>query len=112
MIKRKLQAILSSDRINKWLQCYDRPNKFLDQSVKNHLRGYDNIRKIVTGQGHDYKTWSLLDYPYFKKCYKLIAIDLKDADPKGIQQVNFTGKLERDGNTQMFPLLKKQNTPF
>ena len=37
---------------------------------------------------------------------KLIIIDLKkqqalDADPKSIQQITFTGKLER-GNTKMF----------
>ena len=35
-----------------------------------------NIRNIVTGQGDDYTTVCLLDYPYFKKFYKLIAIDL------------------------------------
>ena len=38
-----------------------------DQPVKNDLRTYDNIRKIVTGQGDDYPTNSLLDYPYFKE---------------------------------------------
>ena len=36
---------------------------------------------------------------YFKKYYKMIAIDLRkqqalDADPKVIQQINFTGNLE------------------
>ena len=35
---------------------------FFDQTVKNNLRTYDNIQKIVTGQGDDYttsvKTWS------------------------------------------------------
>ena len=37
---------------------------------------YDNIWKIATGQGDDYTTGCLLDYIYFKKHYKLIAIDL------------------------------------
>ena len=46
----------------------------------------------MTGQGDDYTTVCLLDYPYFKK-YKLIAIDLSkqqklDADEKGMQQIN------------------------
>ena len=65
---------------------------FLDQPVKNDLKIYDNIRKIVIGQGDDYTTWCLLDYPCFKKYYKLIATDLSkqqklDADPKVIQQI-------------------------
>ena len=42
----------------------------------NKLRTYDNIRKIATGQGDDYNSGCLLDYPNFKKYYKLIAIDL------------------------------------
>ena len=47
------------------------------------------------GKGDDYTTGCLLDYPYFKKYYKLIAIDLSkqqtlDADPKAMQQINFT----------------------
>ena len=38
---------------------------FFDQPVKSNLRAYDNIRKIATGQGDDYTTGCLLDYPYF-----------------------------------------------
>ena len=73
---------------------------FFDQTVKSNLRTYDSIRKIKTGQGDDYTTVCILDYPYFKKYYKLIAIDLTkqqklDADPKSIQQMNFTGNLNR-----------------
>ena len=47
-----------------------------DQPIKNDLITYDNIRKTSTGQGDDYTTECLLDYPYFKKYSKLIAIDL------------------------------------
>ena len=43
---------------------------FFDQPIKNDLKKYDNIRKITTGQGDDYTTGCLLDYPYFKKYYK------------------------------------------
>ena len=53
----------------------DRIN-FFDQTIKNNLRTYDNIRKIATGQGEDYTTGFLLNCPYLEKCYKLIAIDL------------------------------------
>ena len=50
----------------------------------------------------------MLDYSYFKDFYyKKIAIDLSkqqvyDADPKAILQINFTGNLDRAGNTTMF----------
>ena len=49
---------------------------FSDQPIKNDLKTYDNIRKIATAQGDDYTTGCLLDYPYFEKYYKLIAIHL------------------------------------
>ena len=45
-------------------------------------------------------TGCLLNYPYFKQKYELIEIDLSkqqalDGDPKAIQQINFTGNLNR-----------------
>ena len=64
------------------------------------MRTYENIQKIVRGQGGNNTAGCLLDYNYFKEHYKIIAIDLGkqqalDADPKAIQKINFTGKLER-----------------
>ena len=47
-----------------------------DEPVKNDKVTYENIRKIVTGQGDDHTTGCLLDYPYFKDSYKMIAVDL------------------------------------
>ena len=38
-----------------------------EQSVKNNLRTYDNVRKIVIGQGDDCTIVYLVDYPYFKE---------------------------------------------
>ena len=52
----------------------DEKNIF-DQPVKSDMRIY-NIRKIATGQGDDYTTGCLLDYPFFKDYYKIIALDL------------------------------------
>ena len=49
---------------------------FFDQPIKNNKVTYENIRKIATGQGDDYTTGSLLDYPYFKNSYKIIAVGL------------------------------------
>ena len=89
---------------------------FFDQPIKNDLKTYDNIRKIATGQGDDCTIGCLLDYPYFKKYYKLIAIDLSkqqklDADPKAIQQINFTGNLDRaEGSTMFFIIEEAKET--
>ena len=49
---------------------------FFDQPINNDFKTYENIRKIATGQGDDYTTGCLLDYPYLKENYKMIAIDL------------------------------------
>ena len=58
--------------------------------------------KISTGQGDDYTSCCLPDYPYFQK-HKLTPTDLSkqqalDADPKAIQQMNFTGYIAQKGN--------------
>ena len=49
---------------------------FFDQPVKNNLRTYDNIQKIITVRLDAYTADSLLDYNYFKHYYKTITIDL------------------------------------
>ena len=87
---------------------------FFDQPVKNDKVTYENIRKITIGQGDDYTTGCLLDYTYFKKYYKMIAIDLSkqqalDADPKVIQQINFTANFDRAGNTRLYFILEEAN---
>ena len=83
-----------------------------DQPIKYNKVTYENIRKIATGQGDDYTTGCLLDYSYFKDHYKMIAIDLSkqqalDADPRAIQQINFTANLDRAGNATMFFIIEK-----
>ena len=47
----------------------------------------------------------------------MIAIDLTkqqalDADPKAIQQINFTENLDRGGNTTMFFIIEEAKKPF
>ena len=49
---------------------------FYDQSINDSIKQYDEIRKISTGQGDDYTTGCLLDFSYFEKNYRLIAVDL------------------------------------
>ena len=81
----------------------------LQETLKN--------RKIAIGEGDDYTTGCLLDYSYFIYYDNLIVIDLSkqqklDADPKAIQQINFTGNLDQGGITKWFSLLKKQKKQF
>ena len=71
----------------------DRQN-FFDQPVRNNLIIYDSIKKIATGHRDD-----LLDYYYFEDYYNMISIDLSkeqalDANPKVIQQINFTVNID------------------
>ena len=73
---------------------------------------YENIRKTATGQGDDYTTGGLLDYSYFKENYKMIVIDLNkqqalDADPRAIQQINFTANLDRAEGVTMFFVIEE-----
>ena len=91
----------------------DRRN-FFNKPVKNNLT-YDNIQKITIGHQDDDKSGCLLDYNYFNNYYKRTAIDLSkqqalDADPKPIQQINFTANLDRDGNTIFFIIKEAKET--
>ena len=88
-------------------------SNFFDQPINSMNKTYENIRKIATGKGNDYTTGCLLDYPYLKENYKMIATDLSkqqafDADPRKIQQINFTADLDRDGNITIFFIIEKE----
>ena len=89
--------------------------KFFDQPIKNNKTTYGNFIKIATGQGDDYTNGCLLDSICFKNY--LIAVDLSkqqalDADPKAVQQINFTANLERRGNKDFISFMKKQKKLF
>ena len=80
--------------------------------LKNNKIIYENIRKNATDQGDDYKTGCLLDYAYFKDNYKMLAIDISkqqalNADPRAIQQINFTANLDRANNKRIFFILEE-----
>ena len=71
--------------------------------INSDLKRYEDIKNIAG---------CLLDYSYFKDYYKMIAIDLSkqqvlDADPRAIQQINFTPNLDRAGNTTMFFIIEE-----
>ena len=85
---------------------------FSDQPINSILKTYDNIGKVATGQGDDYTTGCLWDYVYFKNYYKMILVDLSkqqalDADPKAVQQIDFTAKVDRAGNTRTYFILEE-----
>ena len=72
---------------------------FYDNPIKNNSEKYRELKKVMIGKGEDYTTGSLLDYNYFTKHYKLVAVDLSkqkelDADPRAIQQIEFKYTLE------------------
>ena len=67
---------------------------FYDNPIESDIEKYRKLKKVMTGKGEDYTTGSLLDYDYFKKSYKLVAVDLSkqkelDGDPRAIQQIEF-----------------------
>ena len=79
---------------------------FIDKPIKNDLKTYDNIRKIATGQGDDYTTGCLLDYPYFKKYYKFIAIDLRKQNKK-LDAAPKDPNLDRAEDSTMFFIIEE-----
>ena len=86
-----------------------------EQPINSLIKTYENIRAIAPGQGDDYTTGRLLDYTYFKENYKMIAIDLSkqqalDADPRAIQQINFTVNLDRNEGVTMFFIIEQTKT--
>ena len=63
---------------------------------------------------NDYTTGNLSDFAYFKKIYRLIAIDLsKQTKLKGPQQIRFIGKLlSTRGATMLSIIAKAGETTF
>ena len=85
---------------------------FFDKSIDSMTKTYENIRKITVGQEDSYTTGCLLDYIHFEDHYKMTPIDLSkqqvlDADPRPIQQINFTANLDRVGNTTLFFIIEE-----
>ena len=67
---------------------------FYDNPIETYIEKYRELKKVMIGKGENYTTGSLLDLDYFKKHYKLVAVDLSkqkklDADPRAIQQIEF-----------------------
>ena len=85
---------------------------FFDLPIKTEEEAYEKI--IYISRNNEYTTGNLLDYDYFKKYYKLIAIDLGkqqvlQENEDLIQQINFIGKLEEA--VDVFTIIeKKENT--
>ena len=85
---------------------------FFDLPIKTEEETYEKI--IDISRNNEYTTGNLLDYGYFKKYYKLIAIDLSkqqvlQENEDLIQQINFIGRLEEAANVFII-IEKKENT--
>ena len=85
---------------------------FFDVPVENKEETYGKI--IEMSKDNVYTTGNLLDYEYFSKHYKLIAIglskqiELENLDLK--QHINFIGKLEDDVTTMFLIIEKSEET--
>ena len=81
---------------------------FFDLPVKTEEEVYEKI--IGISRNNQYTSGNLLDYDYFKKYSKLIAIDLSkqqvlQENEDLIQQINFIGKLTEAAN--VFIIIEK-----
>ena len=70
---------------------------FFDQPIKNDKVSFVLVLVMIT---------------QLKDSYKMIAVDLSkqqalDADPRAIQQINFTANLDRAGNTRIYFILEE-----
>ena len=97
--------------LNKYNVIIDRRN-FYDNPIESEK--YRELKKVMIGKGEDYTTGSLLDYNYFKKHYKLVAVDLSkqkelDADPRAIQQIEFKYIIQTN-STSYWVLEKSKET--
>ena len=84
---------------------------FFDLPIKTEEETYEKI--IDISRNNEYTTGNLLDYDYFKKHYKLIAIDLSkqqvlQENEDLIQQINFIGRSENAANVFII-IEKKEN---
>ena len=84
---------------------------FFDLPIKTEEEAYKKI--IDISRNNEYTTGNLLDYDYFKKYYKLIAIDLSkqqvlQENKDLIQQINFIGRLTEAAN--VFIIIQKKGT--
>ena len=75
-----------------------------DQPIKNDIETYEKSRKISTGQEDDYTTYTSLLQRKLQNDCKQQALD---ADPRTIQQIDFTGNLHRAGNTTTFFIIEE-----
>ena len=66
---------LPRNDLNKYNVIIDGRN-FYDKPIESDIEKYRELKKVMIGKGEDYTTGSLLDYNYFKKHYKLVAVDL------------------------------------
>ena len=83
---------------------------FYDNPIESDIEKYRELKKVMIGKGEDYTTGSLLDFNYFDKHYKLLAVDLSkqkelDADPRAIQQIEF--KYMLGTNSTIYWVLEK-----
>ena len=88
---------------------------FFDIPIKNKEEPYEKLVEI--SKDNNYITGNLLDYDYYSRYYKVVAVNLskqtelvENLDLK--QQINFIGRLEKDNATMYFIIEKSEEITF
>ena len=95
--------------LNKYNVIIDERN-FYNNPIESDIEKYRELKKVMIGKGEDYTTGSLLDYNYFDKHYKLVAVDLSkqkklDADSGAMEQIEL--KYMLGTNSTIYWVLEK-----
>ena len=98
--------------LNKYNVIIDGRN-FYDNPIESDIEKYRDLKKVMIGKVEDYTTGTLLDFNYFKKHYKLVAVDLSkqkelDADPRAIYQIEFKYMLGTNSTIYLVPEKSKE----
>ena len=99
--------------LNKYNVIIDERN-FYENPIESDIERYRELKKVMIAKGEHYTTGSLLDFNYFNKHYKLVAVDLSkqkelDADSRAIQQIEFKYMIRTD-STIYWVLEKSKET--
>ena len=84
---------------------------FFNLPLKDEEEAHEKIMSV--NRNNDYRTGNLSDFAYFKKNYRIIAIDLsKQPELKDQQQISFISRLLAVQGATVFFIIEKSETTF
>ena len=112
---KKIEHLLQStlNILIKYFNVLINGKSFFENPIEVKEEAYERV--IEMGKNNDYTTGNLLDYEYFPKHYKSIALDLSEQieleNPELKQQIDFIGRLDKN-KRQCSLSLKNQTKQF